>query len=55
MPQQQRERYSVDFPVTLTWEDKSRIRVINGRCFDLSSDGIAVRPKIALPREPLWW
>ncbi len=42
---EQRERYTVDFPVTLTWEDKGRVRVINGRCFDLSPDGIAVETK----------
>jgi hypothetical protein len=39
------ERYKVNFPVTLTWEDKGRIRVINGRCFDLSPDGLAVETK----------
>lgn len=45
MPQEQRERCTVDFPVTITWEEKGRIRVINGRCFDLSSDGLAVETK----------
>jgi hypothetical protein len=42
---EQQERYKVDFPVTLTWEDKGRIRVINGRCLDLSPDGLGVETK----------
>lgn len=42
---EQQERYRVNFPVTLTWEDKGRVRVINGRCLDLSPDGLAVETK----------
>ncbi len=40
------ERYAVSFSVSLTWEEKSGlVRRINGRCIDLSPEGIKVEAR----------
>ena len=40
MKPQPEERYSVDFPVFVSWQDKSGvIRHASGRCVDLSASG----------------